>query len=303
MSIPRQVLPGSTYMITRRCTQRQFLMRPDRETNNAFIYCLALAAERTGVEILFTIAMSNHHHTGINDPNGNYPSFIEHFHKLFAKCQNALRGRWENFWSSEQTSVVRLVDPNDVLNKMIYAVTNPAKDGLVEKAHHWPGVSSLEAALHGRPLTASRPKHFFREDGPMPEVVSLPFTRPRGFEELSRAEFAALVDERVRAAEDLAAAERRLAGASVLGRRAVLAQDWHDRPGSREPRRQLSPRVAARSKWSRIESLMRDRAFRDAYAAARASLAAGIRDVIFPAGTYWLRRFTQAMCEPIAAAG
>ena len=31
MSIPRQVLPGSTYMITRRCTQRQFLMRPDRE--------------------------------------------------------------------------------------------------------------------------------------------------------------------------------------------------------------------------------------------------------------------------------
>jgi len=35
-----------TYMITRRCTQRQFLMRPDDETNNAFIYCLAEAASR-----------------------------------------------------------------------------------------------------------------------------------------------------------------------------------------------------------------------------------------------------------------
>jgi hypothetical protein len=65
----------------------------------------------------------------------------------------------------------------------------------------------------------------------------------------------------------------------------------------------LNPRVAARSKWSRIESLMRDRAFRDAYAAARASFAAGIRDVLFPAGTYWLRRFTQALCEPIATPG
>src|SRR5438270_12941390 len=90
VSTPREVLPGRTYMITRRCTQRQFLMRPDRETNNAFIYCLAVAAEKFGIRVLFTAAMSNHHHTGIHDPEGNYPAFIEHFHKLFAKCQNAL---------------------------------------------------------------------------------------------------------------------------------------------------------------------------------------------------------------------
>ena len=64
---------------------------------------------------------------------------LEHFHKLFAKCQNALRGRWENFWSSEQTSVVRLVDPNDIIDKMTYALTNPVKDGIVEKAHHLAG--------------------------------------------------------------------------------------------------------------------------------------------------------------------
>ncbi len=29
MSLPRQVLPNRSYMITRRCTQRQFLLRPD----------------------------------------------------------------------------------------------------------------------------------------------------------------------------------------------------------------------------------------------------------------------------------
>ncbi len=169
-------------MITRRCTQRQFLMRPDRETNNAFVYCLAVAAQRYGIRVLFTVAMSNHHHTGIHDPEGNYPAFIEHFHKLFAKCQNALRSRWENFWSSEQASVVRLVDPNDVIDKMTYAITNPVKDSMVEKAHHWPGVTSLDALVHVRPLTAARPTHFFREDGPMPEVVSLSFGRPEGFE-------------------------------------------------------------------------------------------------------------------------
>jgi putative transposase len=253
-------------MITRRCTQRQFLMRPDQETNNAFIYCLAVAAQKFGIRVLFTAAMSNHHHTGIHDPDGTYPAFIEHFHKLFAKCQNALRGRWENFWSSEQTSVVRLVEPNDVIEKMIYALTNPVKDGLVERAHHWPGVTSLDSIVHSKALIATRPKHFFRDEGPMPDTAQLSLHRPPGFEVRSSQEFAALVLGRIRVVEEIAAAERRRTGSRVLGRRVVLAQKWGDRPGSREPRRQMNPRVAARSKWSRIEAIMRNRAFRDAYA-------------------------------------
>jgi len=298
VSTPREVLPGQTYMITRRCTQRQFLMRPDRETNNAFVYCLAEAAARYRIQVLFTVAMSNHHHTGIHDPEGNYPAFLEHFHKMFAKCQNALRGRWENFWSSEQTSVVRLVEPGDVLDKMTYALTNPVKDGLVERAHHWPGVTALEATLRGVRLFASRPRHFFREAGHMPETVSIAFSRPRGFEHLSAAEYSDLVAKHVRQVEETVLAERRRTGAGVLGRRGVLAQKTTDRPRNREPRRELNPRIASRSKWSRIEALLRNKAFRDAYAAARASFLAGIRDVLFPPGTYWLRRFASAICVP-----
>jgi len=298
VSIPREVLPGQTYMITRRCTQRQFLMRPDQQTNNAFIYCLAEAATRYRIQVLFTIAMSNHHHTGIHDPHGNYPAFLEHFHKLFAKCQNSLRGRWENFWSSEQTSVVRLVDPNDVIEKMTYALTNPVKDGLVEKAHHWPGVSSLAPIVHGKPLAASRPKHFFREEGVMPETVELFFARPPEYGHLSAAEFGALVTDRIRQVEEVVAVERRRNGATVVGRKSILRQPWSDRPDSREPRRGLVPRIAARNKWSRIEALRRNRSFVDAYIAARARFIDGVRDVLFPAGTYWLRRFARALCIP-----
>jgi hypothetical protein len=47
MSLPRQVLPGEFYLITRRCQQRQFLLRPDTATNNAFTYCLIEAALQT----------------------------------------------------------------------------------------------------------------------------------------------------------------------------------------------------------------------------------------------------------------
>jgi hypothetical protein len=32
-------------LIARRCSERRFFLRPDEETNNAFTYCLILAAQ------------------------------------------------------------------------------------------------------------------------------------------------------------------------------------------------------------------------------------------------------------------
>ncbi|MCA9676821.1 MAG: hypothetical protein KC464_17435, partial [Myxococcales bacterium] len=73
---------------------------------------------------------------------------------------------------------------------------------------------------------------------------------------------------------------------------------WRSCPTSREPRRGLQPRVAARSVWARIEALQRNRAFIDAYRAARAAWLAGL-DAVFPPGTYWLRRFASVVvAEP-----
>ena len=301
MSFPRQVLPGETYMITRRCTQRQFLMRPDAETNNAFIYCLAEAAAKFGIGVLFTLAHTNHHHTGIYDNEGNFPLFIERFHKLFAKCQNALRGRSENFWAPGQTSVVCLADKNAVIDRMTYALTNPVKDDLVEKAEEWPGVNAFEAIIDNRPITAQRPRHFFRDDGSMPPEQTLSFVRPKGFEDLTPAEFADFVRANVRRAEEAAAESRRQRGVRVLGREAVLRQDWRGFPASPEVRGGLNPTVAARTRSSRKEALERSREFRHAYILAREAFLRGDRDVVFPAGTWWLCRFAKVKCASIQA--
>jgi hypothetical protein len=276
-------------MFTRRTTQRRFLMRPDPETNNAFIYCLAVAANRFGIEVHYTMPVSNHHHTGAHDPKGNYPEFLELFHKLFAKCQNTLRGRWENFWATEQASALRLSGPADVLDKMVYALSNPVKDHLVEKATDWPGASSLYATLHGTELTAYRPKHFFRKDGSMPEKVTLKLHRLKGYEHLTQEQFAALVMDRIAKVERKAREQRR--GGPVLGVKAILRQRPTDTPDTVEPRRQLNPRVAAKNKWQRIEALRRNKAFQIAYAKAREAFSWGLGNVMFPEGTYWLARF------------
>jgi REP element-mobilizing transposase RayT len=286
MSLPREVIPGRFYLVTRRCSQRQLILRPDPATNEAFLYCLAVAAARCRVGVLLACVMSNHYHAVIHDRDGVYPAFLEHLHKLVARSQNALRGRWENLWSSEQTCVVRLVETDDIVRKLVYTAANPVVDHLVEKVHHWPGVNGYRALVHGQPIDVRRPRHFFREAGPLPEVATLHFALPAELGDPNP--IRAALEAGVRAAEDEAAAERARTGLRVLGRRAILAQSWRDSPTTREPRRNLRPTVAARSQWARIEALLRNRAFVAAYRTARALWRAGV-DACFPPGTYWLR--------------
>lgn len=295
MTLPREIIPGRFYMVTRRCTQRQFLLRPDDDTNNAFIYCLAEAAQRFEIHILLPMAMSNHYHAIVFDPLGNLPRFTEHFHKMFAKCQNVLRRRWENFWASEQVCVVHLVDYEAVLDKLVYAATNPVKDGLVARACDWPGVNGLGALLSGQPLTARRPRFFFRPTGMMPERVTLHLLIPPQLAD------AAHVRAQLRDAVATVEAEvkERLirAGTRVIGAAVIRSQSWRSTPISPAPRRTLRPRIATRNKWSRLEAIMRNRDFIEAYRAARHRWLAGDTTVQFPLGTYWLHRFADV---PIA---
>jgi len=287
-------------MITRRCSERRFFLRPDRETNNAFIYCLGVAAEKYGVKVIFTLAMSNHHHTGIIDVHGSLPDFLAHFHKLVAKHQNALHGRWEAMWASEQTSAVALIESQDVFEKMVYAFANPVAGHVVEQVRHWPGVSSLAATIADQPLTATRPKTFFRAEGDMPESVSVSLYLPAELTADSRAQFVARLQERIADCERKAADERKRSGRQVVGRDAVMAQDWKDSPDSREPRRQLSPRVACKTTWRRLEALARNKIWLEAYQRARTAFLTGV-NIVFPAGTFWLQRFGGVSCEPAGA--
>ena len=294
---PRPVVPGRFTMITRRCTQRQLLLRPDPETNQIFLYVLGLAAQRTGVAVILPSAQANHHHAVTLDRSGRLPEFYEHLHKLVARAMNTHRRRFENFWASGQTSVVELVGVEDVIEKIVYAATNPVKDGLVARVHHWPGANGLRALLERRTITVKRPRVFFSKRGNLPEEVTLTLGIPPELGDADR--ILATIRARCAQVEAAMEAERAKTGARVMGRRAVRAQSWRARPQSRERRFGLSPRVAARDKWARIEALQRNAAFLDAYRTARTCWLAG-QPAIFPAGTYWLRRFTPASAAPFA---
>ncbi len=270
-------------MVNRRCAQRQYLLQPDAETNNALTYCLAEAAEQFGIQVILPAAMSNHHHTVVYDPLGYIIEFVERFHKLTAKCLNAYRGRWENLWSSAPPCLVLLAEPGDVIEKIVYAATNPVKDFLVERVHHWPGLNGFRALINGRPLRARRPRHFFRRNSALKETVTLALVIPPELGD--REAILRAVQTQVAAVEAEFDAVRRKSGRRVIGRRAILRQSWRSSPSSKEPRRGLRPRFAARREHVRVQLLLDDRQFQSEYRSAYCALMEG-RLVPFPVGTY-----------------
>ena len=82
MTAPRRVLPGTVYLITRRCSERRFFLRPSKVINEIFLYVLALSAQRHGVLVHAFCVLSNHAHLIITDPQGRLPAFMQYLDSL-----------------------------------------------------------------------------------------------------------------------------------------------------------------------------------------------------------------------------
>jgi REP element-mobilizing transposase RayT len=292
MTAPRQILPDAIYLVTRRCSERRFFLRPSPQTTEIFQYLLAVVSERYGILLHAFCVLSNHVHMVLTDPHSRLPEFHRDLDGLVARAINSCLGRWEAFWERDSYSAVRLETSEAIVEKITYVLANPVAAGLVRHGADWPGLWSDPRCIGAEAVTVERPDEFFRARGPLPSSASLRLHAPAGFDAAAlRAE---LLD-RLRAAEDLAAADLAAAGRSILGVARVRAQSPFSRPAHAEPRRTLNPRVAARNKWRRIEALMRLVDFREAYGRALAAWRAGARDVLFPAGT-WLMRVQHRVC-------
>ena len=290
MTAPRQVLPGVTYHLTRRCTQRTFLLRPSDCTNDVFLYVLAVAAQRFGVRVHGFCVLSNHCHLVVTDPDARLPEFTQFLHAFVARALNASLGHKEAFWNSKGCSVVTLVAPEDVVDKTAYTLANPVAAGLVRTARMWPGLWS-EPERFGTSIEVKRPRHFFAEDGDMPQTATLELTIPPGFESVEQFRAAVLSGLKSREEE----AQQRF-GRNFLGVARVLNQNPTGRPTSFEPRSTLNPRVAARDTAQRVAALRRLKEFVNAYREAWAAWRSGARDVVFPTGTYMLRVWHGVPC-------
>ncbi len=299
MTPPRRVLPGTTYLVTRRCSERRFFLRPSQLTSDIFLYVLAVAARRFGVLVHAFCVLSNHCHLIVTDVDGRLPAFMQYLDSLVARAVNASLGRFEGFWASDGSySAVEPLDPADILAKTAYVLANPVAAGLVRCGAEWPGLWTAPEQIGSAKLTVRRPKVFFDPKSYLPETVELELTTPSGF--ASATEFRSLLSSALRELEHRHQQELASEGRRFLGAAHVLAQDPFARPPAGEPRFGLKPRIAARDKWRRIEGLQRLKTFLRDYRQAWRERRAGAANVVFPEGTYLLRVLHGVQCAGAA---
>jgi putative transposase len=290
MSLPRPIFKNTTYLVTRRCTQRQFLLRPSEKINQIILYCLAVASTKYNVLVHVACFLSNHYHLVATDKDGRMPEFLAYLNKYIAKCLNAEHGRFENlFAANEKTSLVELAEAGDIISKAAYALANPVLAELVSSPEKWPGVLLMPSQGASSEISVDRPEGYFRPNGPTPEKAILKLTVPDAFsddEDFFLSALSTEVAERVLAKT----VEMRTKKRKFMGARKVLRQNPSSSPHSRERRFRLNPRVAAKNKWARIEALQRLKKFVEDYRRAWCAWMGGDEDVEFPKGTYALAR-------------
>jgi REP element-mobilizing transposase RayT len=297
MTAPRRILPNTTYLVTRRCTQREFLLTPSETVNHVFLYLLAVAAERFHIDVHAFCVLSNHYHFVVTDRFAQLPAFHQYLDGLVARALNAALGRWESFWAPNSYSAIPLETEEDVLDKIAYVLVNPVAAGLVRTGRDWPGLWSAPELIDGDALEVVRPEHFFSPRGSMPERARLRLVRPPQFKGATdfHERLGVIVAER-----EAVAREQRSRVGGFLGVKRVLSQNPHARPRTFERRRDLNPRVAGRDRWRAALHELRD--FWRAYRAAWEARVAGRFDAVFPCGTYQMRVLHGAPCVPFSVA-
>jgi len=290
MTQPRFVVPGSTVMITRRTLRRHHLFRPDPAIRQLYLYTLALCARQFGILVHAVTLMSTHEHLIVTDTKGRLPDFLRRLHRLVSLGTKVLR-KWEGpTWDHEQASVVRLLTEQAIIEKLAYVMANPVQAGLVRYARDWPGITVLPQELGRRTWRIERPEAYFDADNRQwPDAAELSLTLPPVLEQTYGPEtLRDAVRIELERQERLAHQEVKRRGWRVLGAERVRRLSPYRRATSFELLRSRNPTFAVGRGQRKVffEAVAELRAFRRAYRQALEKWRAGLREVVFPTGTW-----------------
>jgi putative transposase len=303
MTRPRIVDPGAILAVSRRTTRRHFLLSPDeaRQMEQIYWYCLGHAAQLHGVLVHAACLMSTHAHEVITDVRGEYPRFLETFHRNLALCTKALRGWPEEVFNKRSSGVHALLTPEAVIESIAYLVANPVEAMAVRYAKDWPGAHTLPGHVGARVIRVKRPAHYFDPNNrDWPEVIELRLQMPVALElDYGAALARERIAERVRDKQHQAWNKAKRTGIPFVGPRRVLRLAHTKRARSYEVFGSLNPQFAAAGhRGAATEAVKRLRSFRAQYGRALAAWTAGDRSACFPEGTWWMRVCHGARCGP-----
>ena len=299
----RRIIPGTTYLITKKCTDDRFWLLPDDPIiGEILLYTLIIKALAHGVLIHGFVAASNHIHLVATDVRGELPNFMKYFLGESSKAIQVARGvKRRPIWDKERYSAVTLLDLDAAERKIAYAILNPPEGGTCEPMD-WPGLISCRWRL-GETMVATRPPVYF--SGRRPEVVSMRLSpvaaqymeklpdnateeekaQRQLAEDEANASSNARIEKMVSEGLERIRAERAKQGKSFLGAERMLELASVEDRGNR-PFGEINPLFATRNSELMAWAILDYKSFEAKHRDARERYLHGETDVVFPYGTF-----------------
>jgi len=316
--------PHAVYSTVIRCVDRQFMLRPDHDTAHPLLAagCPPEALDPTSpvvpvpsvVNVIGSAAAralelspvrlhaleSNINHLGSvfstdADQWPNIPHFLRNLHSSIARQLNRKWDREGRFWAGPHRPAP-CEDDRSAEQQLVYHVTNPVKDNLVETVSGSPLFTSFRAlgrgeaqryflidwdAFHragGWRRRGHSPKEHMRwlelTFAPLPQHADWPEHRRRTW-----------VRQQVRAVEEHERDRRRREGRAAMGAAAQRAVDPRSRPAA--PKKSGPQPYCHCSNWqTRVAYIRRYREVQRAHCEASIQFRLGHYHVEFPEGTF-----------------
>ena len=286
-------------------TNRSHRFAPTEEVRQLIDYCLSVTLEEyrdAGKIQLYEFMFSSNEYRLVGmDLAACLPKFMRDLNSLLSRELNALREiRGSNIEKGYE--LVELRGDSRILEHVLYTLAAPTRTNLVERGKQWKSVSSRNVK-YGKPITVKRPKAGTWNDESrrvrttLPDKATLVLDRPPVLEHLSDKQLRRYILDWLEAREERYAKERQERGIEVVGWQAAVRRDFFALPNPAEDQNELEG-FSDEEEQARLALLEQREPFLKKYAAALRKFVAGVRDTLFPHGTWLMRVQFDCVCEP-----
>lgn len=295
---PRWLRPEATYCEVQRTIDRQFFFAPNETVRNIIGASIGRAQRKYPVKLYWIDFNINHKQSG-KAALSNSPEHIENLVNFDRLCNSLIaRGinhylKREGAMFSTRNRVQEAIDDRSLEQQLFYAVTNPVKDGLVDRVAHWKGFSSYHQLATGmverfayinwtawHRAGCKKPRELFTE------WVEVKLSPLPSWEDMMEHKRQALFRREVRKLEQHFRSKREQEGLRPMGPRRLATIDPRSRP-KRPPQKKGNQPVCHSSTFTgAIEYKKRYRTFLDQYYFASALWMKGVVEAPFPAGSF-----------------
>jgi REP-associated tyrosine transposase len=147
---------GDIHMITFRCEEGRFFLKPTMIIVQLVAYWFARSINRygSGIEVYAFCFLGNHFHLLLRDTGGKLAVFLGYFLGNIGKAVNRSLDRGPaHFWQQGHYNDQIIHGEKSFWNKYVYITTNAVKSGLVRRTEDWLGFNSFEAAVKNEKIT------------------------------------------------------------------------------------------------------------------------------------------------------